>query len=58
MEEYTDERFCENCDTYTSQICRDSGHERDSSGDYEECLVCRWYKSGLTNKRSKPFDIY
>lgn len=55
-EYYIDERFCENCDCYRDQRCKDSDHERDSSGDYEECLTCKFYKTGLTNKRSHPFQ--
>lgn len=43
---YIDERYCNNCNQETEHRCKDSGHERDSSGDYQECLVCGEYKFG------------
>lgn len=51
---YKDERFCDHCDADTSHWCRDSTHERDSSGDWRECQVCYWEYSGMTGKYSPP----
>lgn len=45
-ETYTDKRFCTHCDKYTLHKCYDSGHERDSSNDQEECLECGWIRYG------------
>lgn len=44
--DYTDEAFCDHCGRDTEQLFHDGGHERDSSNDYQECLVCRWIKWG------------
>lgn len=52
-EDYKDSRFCDNCKDYTSHICNDDGHERDTSWDYQECSICHWYKFGI-NKDYKP----
>lgn len=51
-EYYEDERFCEHCNAYTMHRCCDSGHERDSSNDYKECLICHWYRSGWSDQES------
>lgn len=54
-EYYEDTRFCDNCDRYTKHRCKDTGHERDSSWDYQECLVCHWYAMGIDGFRyTKP----
>jgi len=37
---YVDERWCPFCKKYTYQECKDSGHERDSSGDRADCTIC------------------
>jgi hypothetical protein len=55
-EEYQDERYCEHCGDYTIHKCRDSGHERDSSGDRAECQICHWYYCGLFGKYMEPFN--
>lgn len=44
---YEDERFCHHCKKTTNHKCRDSGHERDSSSDYQECLECHWWQLGI-----------
>jgi len=54
---YQDEAFCDHCDRDTPHLFRDSGHERDSSNDTRECLVCRWYWSGLTDEYSPPLHL-
>jgi len=46
-EEYKDERFCKHCNEETLHKCKDDGHERDSSWDYQECLTCGWYALGI-----------
>jgi hypothetical protein len=51
---YVDTRFCDHCDDDTWHRCSDSGHERDSSWDYQECLKCKWYKFGLSAKYGPP----
>lgn len=43
---YQDEMFCRHCDKDTQHKIHDTDHERDSSGDWRECLVCHWTKSG------------
>ncbi len=55
-EYYEDSRFCEHCNDYTNHKCHDDGHERDSSWDYQECLVCFWYKYGMSTDYSPPID--
>lgn len=55
-EPYQDERWCSNCKDYTEHYCIDSDHERDSSGDYEKCLVCNWYKTGFDNIAQPPWE--
>lgn len=54
---YEDDRHCKHCDRTTSHNCRDSGHERDSSGDYQECNVCGYWSTGLSGHQdqSPPF---
>lgn len=51
---YDDERFCAHCDRDTPHTCRDGGHERDSSNDYQKCTVCGWYKFGFMREPSPP----
>ena len=46
MKTYIDEYFCDHCDKDTLHKILESGHERDSSNDYFECLECGWSKSG------------
>jgi len=43
---YEDTLHCDHCDRDTPHRCMDGGHERDSSGDYRECLECGWYRMG------------
>ncbi len=52
--EYSDVRFCWHCNCDTEHLCRDSGHERDSSGDYQECTACRWYETGIVSGYQPP----
>lgn len=47
---YTDILWCDICNKDTEQTVHDSGHERDSSGDWQECMECGAYFSGLTGK--------
>lgn len=42
----TDERWCGHCDDYTEQTLKSGEHERDSSGDWQECLRCHWHRIG------------
>lgn len=51
---YLDERHCDHCRTGTMHNCKDSAQERDSSGDYQECRVCGWWKSGYEDKYYAP----
>ena len=51
---YIDERHCDHCDKDTNHRCKDSGHERDSSGDYQECLVCKWWMTGYRREYNPP----
>lgn len=50
----TDTRYCPNCDADTLQEVVDDTHERDSSGDYRECLTCRWVYTGTSGKYRPP----
>jgi len=51
---YLAERFCDHCERDTQHNCRDSDHERDSSADYQECLVCHWYCTGMSGEYHPP----
>jgi len=53
-EGYEDEAFCDHCGQDTRQRFHDSGHERDSSNDWRECLVCHWVKFGYADTFSPP----
>lgn len=53
---YLDERFCDHCNARTEHNCRDSGHERDSSADYQECLTCHWYCMGMSGEYHPPLS--
>lgn len=39
---YVMESHCEKCDNTTTHYCSNNGHERDSSYEYDICLVCGW----------------
>ena len=52
--EYTDVMWCDICREDTEQLVHDAGHERDSSGDWQECQVCKSYRSGLTGLWRTP----
>lgn len=54
---YKDERWCGHCEKDTKQECFDSGHERDSSGDWQICLECGWKYSGLSGTWDPPVDL-
>lgn len=49
-----DTRYCHHCDTDTLQLVVDSNHERDSSGDWRECLTCHWWYSGFDGRYHPP----
>lgn len=53
---YEDIRLCHICDRETPHECKDSGHERDSSMDYQKCLICKHYKFGMSSDYGKPDD--
>lgn len=44
--EYLDTAFCLVCEQETEHIFRDSGHERDSSGDFRQCKKCQSFQVG------------
>lgn len=46
--------YCDHCNNYTPHHVYDSGHERDSSHDYWQCLRCGWEKHGLGGCYHKP----
>ena len=50
---YVDERWCPFCKEYTQQECKDSGHERDSSGYMADCTICGASYNGYTGKYAK-----
>lgn len=49
MDKYTEEEYCPFCLRFTEQEFYDSGHERDSSGDYVKCLTCGAFRCGFSN---------
>lgn len=55
-QEYIDAKFCDHCQKETMHRSIDSEHERDSSGDYYECLECRWWGTGLSDEYYPPSD--
>lgn len=54
---YDDVRYCGHCDQDTPQRCRDDDHERDSSNDYQECVICGWWLTGLRREWSPPHKL-
>jgi hypothetical protein len=50
----TAERFCDHCDEYTLHYFRDQNHERDSSYDYQKCLICEWDMFGMSGRYEPP----
>jgi predicted amidophosphoribosyltransferase len=58
MDEYEDERYCSHCGRETPHLCRDGGHERDSSNDYQRCRVCEWWALGWIGKYNPPLTNY
>lgn len=51
-----DEHYCTNCNEYTNHRCYYSNHERDSSQDRFECLVCGWIYLGITGEYEPPIE--
>ena len=51
----TNNNYCGHCEKDTPQEVHESGHERDSSGDWQVCLECGWRYSGLTGDWHPPF---
>lgn len=49
-----DEFFCQHCQRDTLHTFIDSGHERDSSSDYRECLTCGWWLVGMFQDYRPP----
>lgn len=52
--EYWEEHYCPICKRNTLQYYESMGHERDVSGDYQECLYCRARSYGGWGKNWKP----
>ncbi len=48
------ESFCDHCGKNTPHLIENAGHERDSSWDREECLVCHWWNLGLSGTQLPP----
>ena len=51
---YDTERFCDHCDDDTPHTVYESGHERDSSHDWQRCHRCDWRCSGMTGQYEPP----
>jgi hypothetical protein len=51
-----EEKWCPNCDKYTYQRVKWSGHERDSTYDQAICLACKWEYNGFTGNYEPPYD--
>lgn len=47
---YKNEMFCDHCDEETIQIVYSSGHERDSSQDWQVCTKCGWRLNGISGE--------
>lgn len=56
QKEYKDEYFCEHCGKDTMHLVKSYEHERDSSGDLFECLVCHYWRGGLTDEQNPPHN--
>jgi hypothetical protein len=41
---------CDHCGKNTPHRYHDDGHERDSSHDWRQCLVCGWKAWGFTGE--------
>jgi hypothetical protein len=54
--EYSAIEFCGNCQVDTPHLVHSAGHERDSSHDWQKCLVCNWKLRGVTDKYEPPFE--
>ena len=50
-------RSCHHCEMDTLHRCKDSGHERDSSQDYQECKLCGWWKLGMDGEYRAPIEF-
>ena len=44
-EEWEEEDWCKQCDKNTLHKYHSECHERDSSGDYKECTICKLFKN-------------
>lgn len=53
---YSDESWCPNCKTFTTQDIKWGGHERDSTHDKAICLTCKWEYNGYTGQYEPPFE--
>lgn len=51
---YKDYGDCPYCQVETECLCFDSGHERDSSNDWRQCLNCGSWNSGMGDSWDKP----
>ena len=54
---YEDECFCDHCNADTRHKFKDSDHERDSSGNYRECLTCGWWRTGMDDTYYPPLEV-
>lgn len=53
-DEFISETWCDICKKETQVYFKSGGHERDSSGDYEECLECGYWRYGMCSEWEKP----
>ena len=58
MSEYIDDKYCDNCKKETEHKIVSQGHERDSSNDTFECLVCHWWGTYLTDEYHPPLNLH
>lgn len=56
--EYNDTEFCEHCKKDTMHLIYESGHERDSSNDWRQCLTCHWTWNGFDNKYHQQYPDF
>jgi hypothetical protein len=51
--EYHDTFYCQRCENETLHLFVD-GHERDSSDHVRTCMICKWYRTGHSDKYVPP----
>jgi hypothetical protein len=53
-ETWKDTKLCDHCGIHTLHEFYDAGHERDSSHNRETCMVCGYYRLGMSDRLWEP----